>query len=163
MVLRFSLILAFFLYLGACSPIHHIRGNLPTDEVLAQIKIGQQTREQVRAILGPPTIQQQFRGDGWYYVGERTKNVAFFLPEIIERKVIFITFDAKDVVQSIDMRDATEETVVTIVERKTPTLGRDPSLFKELFSTFGKIDQGKHTGGYVHSKQETAAGAHNIE
>lgn len=143
---RFVCLLSLFIFLEGCTPIYHVHGNLPLESALAKIELGKTTQQQVVAMIGLPTTKQIFQGEGWLYVGERTKNVSFFDPEVIERRITLIQFDDQGIVKSVETRNAGREMIVDMTDKETPTMGRDPSLFKELFSTFGKYDHGKHKG-----------------
>ncbi len=145
--IRLLCCLALVLLAGAgCSPTLHIRGNLPDEKDLAKVQAGVHTKEQVLTLLGPPSTTENFSGNYWVYIGEKTSDVAFFRPEVLKRYVTFISFDDNGVVTSITTDDASQGETVESVGRVTPTMGRDPSLFKEIFAV-GKIDQAKHQRG----------------
>ena len=142
-----SLSLLFFLC--SCESKINVRGNLLTDTDMRQIKIGETTQQDLETILGPPTYVEEFGGKGWYYIGEETNTTSFFHPTLEERKIIYFSFDATGRVQRIKINDETDALDVKIEEDKTPTLGRDPALFQEIFGSIGKYDEGKHKAGYV--------------
>lgn len=141
--------LTLIVLLAGCESIIHLRGNYVEEADLQKIEAGVTTRKEVFTLLGPPSHIQMFDGEGWYYLGEKTKEVSFFHPEVLTRKVIYISFAANDKVEKIDIQDDIEGFKFEIIEEKTPTLGRDPSFFKEIFGSIGKYDEGKHRAGYV--------------
>jgi len=146
--LRFLCCLALILLGGSgCSPTRHIRGNLPEEQDLSKIQAGVHTKEQVFKLIGPPSTVETFSGNSWIYIGEKTSDVAFFRPKVLKRRITFISFDDQGIVTSITTTDERLGSPVESVERVTPTLGRDPSLFKELFSTIGRYDHAKHQRG----------------
>lgn len=142
-------LLLVILLLTACESMVHVRGNLLTEDDMKHIQVGKTTQEELKQILGPPTYIEQFSGKGWYYIGEETHTKSFFDPDVEERQVILFTFDKNGIVQRIQMHDETAGLDVEPNEDKTPTLGRDPALFKEIFGGIGKYDEGKHRTGYV--------------
>ncbi len=146
---KIFLTLSVVFLLCACESTVHVHGNLVTKNDMKKIHIGQTTQEELRQILGPPTYIEQFGGKGWYYIGEETSTRSFLSPSVEERKVILFTFDKNRVVQRIQLHDETEGLDITPNDDKTPTLGRDPALFKEIFGSIGKYDEGKHRAGYV--------------
>ncbi|MGP1394379.1 MAG: outer membrane protein assembly factor BamE, partial [Inquilinaceae bacterium] len=77
----------------ACAPQIATRGNLVEDERLAALEVGFTTEDEVATLLGTPTTISTFEPDVWYYIGQRTRQRAFFEPEIIERRVLMIDFD----------------------------------------------------------------------
>ena len=122
---------------------------MPESKDISKIITGKTTRAEVEKILGPPSSMELFSGEGWYYIGEKTKDIAFFVPEVLTREVTLIQFDNNNVVTSITTHDKTQIVEIEAIEETTPTLGRDPSLLKEIFGGIGKYDEGKHRAGYV--------------
>lgn len=137
------------LILGGCQPIQTIHGNYVQPQDVDKVKINQSTKKEVRLILGPPSFRSSFGPDQWIYIGDRTEEIAFKKPEPIYRKIFILTFNDKGVVTHADVRMTEGNEEIEIVEDLTPTLGRDPSLFKELFGSIGKYDEGKHRPGFA--------------
>jgi outer membrane protein assembly factor BamE (lipoprotein component of BamABCDE complex) len=135
--------------MAGCSPIIHMRGNLPHDEELNKVQAGVHTKGDVLKILGEPSIPELFEGKGWFYIGERTQEVSFLRPKVLTRRVTLIEFDDKDMVSSITTHDEKAGMDIEVSKRETPTLGRDPSIFREIFGNIGKYDHAKHQGGYT--------------
>ncbi len=147
--MRFLYFLGLILCLSGCQPTIHIRGNFVDWEEAQKINVGQDTRAQVKARLGAPTFVQMFGGFQWYYIGERTKELAFFRPTIVERDIIVINFDAQGIVLSIGRQDNIKSFEFERVDRVTPTHGRDPSILKEVFGSVAVGDEGKVRKGMV--------------
>ncbi|PLX29648.1 MAG: hypothetical protein C0582_03740 [Alphaproteobacteria bacterium] len=147
--MKYTLIALSLLFLSSCENTINIRGNLLTAEDMKMIKVGETTKEDLLSIAGPPTYTEQYGGKGWYYVGEETRTTSFFNPKVTERKVIYFSFSDKNVIQRIQIHDESEGLEIKPIGDKTPTLGRDPALFKEIFGSIGKYDEGKHRAGYV--------------
>lgn len=135
--------------LSGCENTINIRGNLLTADDMKKVKVGETKKDDLMVIAGPPTYIEQYGGKGWYYIGEETSTTSFLNPDIKERKVIYFAFNDQDVVQRIQIHDETEGMEIKPLDDKTPTLGRDPALFKEIFGSIGKYDEGKHRAGYV--------------
>lgn len=144
-----SLMLLGAVLLAGCESVVHLRGNYVEEEDIEKIEINKTTRQEVHELLGPPSHVQMFDGAGWYYIGEKTQALSFFKPEVLERILIFISFDKNNIVSSLVQKDSIEGFEFDVTEEKTPTLGRDPSFFKEIFGSIGKYDEGKHKTGYV--------------
>src|SRR3546814_13512823 len=92
--------------LAGCAPTVATRGNLVEDTRLAQIQPGVSTRDDVAVILGTPTTVSTFEDNIWYYIGQRTEKSAFWNPEIVDRRVLEVTFDDQGVVRTIPIRRA---------------------------------------------------------
>jgi len=145
---RLSLLLC-CLFLAACEPTYYWRGNFVLPEDIAKVEISKTTAKELITLWGEPSYRQKFEGKGWYYVGEETDQVTFFKPNLLKRQVIFILFDDKERVVSMTFYDSLEQAQFDYASEKTPTLGRDPAFFKEVFGSVGKFDEGKHKSGHV--------------
>ncbi len=127
--------------LAACSPRLDTRGNLPDPDLLAEIKPGQHNREQVERILGSPSSIAVFGQETWLYVSKRTETMAFFAPEISERKVVILRFDSEGVVADISTLGREHGQVIQPVERETPTAGNEIGFIDQIL---GNMSRFKH-------------------
>ncbi|HYE47682.1 MAG TPA: outer membrane protein assembly factor BamE [Caulobacter sp.] len=125
--------------LAACSPVVATRGHMVDPDRLAEVKVGESTRDDVQTILGSPTNISTFDPNVWYYVGQRVENAAFFRPDVTERRVVAVRFDDADRVAEIQQigLDAAQE--IELVERTTPTSGREFGVLEQLFGNFGRF------------------------
>ncbi len=132
--------------LSACAPRINSHGNLPDPDLLAEIEVGQVNKSDVVQILGSPSSLAPFDESVWYYVSEKTKTIAFFEPEVIERKVIVIRFDKRGIVTALKTFGLEEARKMEMVERKTPTAGNELGLLRQLFGNIGRFDSKKPGG-----------------
>lgn len=142
-------LLSLMILLSACQPTIHMRGNFVDLEDAEKIKVGEDNRLKIKERFGAPTFVQMFKGNKWYYIGERTQELAFFKPEIIAREIIVIDFDDNGFVSSVKRQKDIENFDFELNERITPTYGRDPSLLKEVFGSVAIGDEGKMRKGMV--------------
>lgn len=126
--------------LGACAPKVDIRGNLPDPERLSEISPGEQSRGEVEEILGSPSSVAVFDQETWFYVSQRTETVAFFEPEVKERKVVILKFDKDGIVSKIELLSAEDGKIVQPIDRKTPTAGNEFTLIEQLFGNLGRFN-----------------------
>ncbi|HEY9549731.1 MAG TPA: outer membrane protein assembly factor BamE [Kiloniellaceae bacterium] len=125
--------------LSACGSGVQLRGNTPDPEDVAVIKAGVQSRQDVVDLLGSPSAVSTFEDRKWYYIGQKTQEIAFMKPEVVDRQVLVITFDETGIVEgtkTFGMADAQE---IEPVERETPTEGRDLTLIQQLFGNIGRF------------------------
>ncbi|GAB1479845.1 hypothetical protein MASR2M74_24140 [Paracoccaceae bacterium] len=61
-------LLVTMLVLAACAPIYQNHGYVPSDEELALIEVGQDSRETVAATLGRPPASRLGDDVGWVYL-----------------------------------------------------------------------------------------------
>lgn len=132
-------ILVAALGLGGCVSEIQNRGNLADPDRLAQIHVGETTRDQVLDTLGTPTATATFDKKTYYYIGEVQSQTAFFDPEVKDRKVVAVHFDDADVVSAIDIKGKDDGQDVGMVDRVTPTPGRDASVVQEMLGNIGRF------------------------
>lgn len=126
--------------MSGCSPTTDTRGNLPLKEIVETIERGKHNRDQIAALLGTPSTTAMFgKQETWYYIGKRTETLAFFKPKLLERKILVIGFDDNGVVQTIGSYDASDGKPVTLVERVTPTKGKELGVLEQIIGNVGRF------------------------
>ncbi len=115
------------------------RGNLPDPDRIAQIKPGEQTREDVAQILGSPSNIGSFGDHTWYYISEQTETTAFLEPKVTGRNVLVVSFDEKGRVAEVDTIGLDKGKSVEPVERITRTTGKTIGVFEQMLGNFGKV------------------------
>ncbi|MEP4380188.1 MAG: outer membrane protein assembly factor BamE [Alphaproteobacteria bacterium] len=136
---RHGRILVLLAALSACAPIVNVRGQEPDPDALAAIEPGETSRRDVQQTLGSPSTEGVFRTNIWYYMSERTETVAFFAPELLERKIVAIVFNDRDVVEDVFTYTENDRREVELVSRVTPTAGNELSLIQQLFGNIGRF------------------------
>ena len=126
--------------LTACEARVDVRGHLPDPDLLQDLEVGHITKNEVADLLGTPSSISPFASDTWYYISERTKTVAFFEPEIKERKVLVIKFDGKGVARDVKTYGLEDARKIELVERTTPTAGKELTILKQLFGNIGRFE-----------------------
>jgi len=129
--------------LAGCSPIVNTRGNLAEADRLAEIRPGITTREDVASLLGSPSSTGTFDRNTWFYIGQRTEQTAFFTPDVVERKVVQIRFDDAGLVQEVRQLDQDDGQEVAIVDRKTPTAGRELGIIEQILGNVGRFNSNR--------------------
>ena len=125
--------------LGACTPVKATRGNLLAQEQVQQIEPGVHHKSDVARILGTPTTKAIFDENTWYYVGMQTEQSAFLDPEVVDKKVLKVTFDEMDMVLAVN--DETKKGVdVPIESRVTPTSGQNLTVVQQLLGNIGRFN-----------------------
>lgn len=129
--------------LAACAPTVETRGNLPPPERLAQIRPGQQTRDQVAQILGTPSTLSAFGDPTWYYISYRTETTAFFRPEEVDRTVVAVDFDGGGRVQAVRTLGLEDGREVEFADRETPTAGKELTILQQFLGNLGRFSGSK--------------------
>lgn len=132
---------------AGCAPRIDNHGFLPDKEVIAEIQPGKSDRRQVTEKLGTPLAVGTFDKEVWYYIGKRTETTAFFNPEVLEHKVLIVSFDKQGVVDKVQQVDATKAQDVDIVSRETPTKGRELTILQQMLGNLGRFNAPPEGGG----------------
>lgn len=125
--------------LGGCAKDIDARGNLPPVEALAQLSIGEQTRQDVRGLLGTPATTAVFDDETWYYISAHTTQYAFYPNHELDRTVYAISFDDRGILKDIRKLGLDDGQNVNIAGRETPTKGREFSLIEQLIGNLGRF------------------------
>ncbi|MDD3030235.1 MAG: outer membrane protein assembly factor BamE [Alphaproteobacteria bacterium] len=136
--------------LGACAPTVANRGHSIDADLLAQLKPGLSTREDVAVTLGSPTVVSSFDDKVWYYIGCQTEKYTFSRAKILQEEAVEVDFDDKGVVTAVKNLDIAGASPVQMVERETPTFGQEKTVLRELLGDFSRARpamQKKRTGG----------------
>ena len=80
-----------------------------------------------------------FDDDTWYYISATREYLAYLRPDTRERRVIAVRFDEDGSVAAVDEYGLEDGRVVALVERETPTRGRELSLIEQLLGNVGRL------------------------
>ncbi len=139
---RGAAMLVLAIALLGCARTQDVRGYVPDEELLADLQPGQQSRDQVVAMLGSPSSVATFqeKSDTWYYITTRTKHFAFFDDEIIDQRVVAIEFDDAGRVKQVRHFGLDDAREIEPIERETPTRGKELGFFEQLFGNIGRFN-----------------------
>lgn len=132
--------------LAACSPTLNTRGNLAEMERVELIQPGVTTADDVVGILGSPSTVGTFAPNVWYYIGQRTEKTAFFRPDVVERRVLIVEFDENRVVRDMRRLDASAGQEIELVERQTPTSGKELGILEQILGNLGRFNNAGQDG-----------------
>ena len=82
-----------------------------------------------------------FEDETWFYISQKTETFAFFEPEVQERKVIIVKFDDSGILKDVETLGLEASRDVLPVERETPTLGNEPTMFQQFFGNLGRFNR----------------------
>ena len=128
------------LALAACTPEISTHGYRFDDATLAQLEPGRTTRDGTLQLLGSPSSVATFDDRVWYYVSQRTERMSFYQEEIVDQKVISITFDDQDVIQRIDRQSLEDAKEIALVGRETPTSGSELGILEQFIGNIGRFN-----------------------
>jgi outer membrane protein assembly factor BamE (lipoprotein component of BamABCDE complex) len=125
--------------LSACTPTVTTRGNLLSDTKLALVQPST-AKSEVERLWGPPTLTAPFNENVWYYAGETTEQQGIYEPVVVKRQIIKVAFDAQDTVASIEKVDPAKAKDIEIVDRRTPTAGKEFTALQQAIGNLGKFN-----------------------
>jgi len=130
----------------ACNPTVNPRGNLLTPAALDQITPGSTDKATVTRILGSPSSVATFDDHTWYYISQRTEELAFFKPEVVDREVVVVTFNSDNVVSDVQKLHDRGRNDLEPVARTTPAPGKELSFIEQLLGNFGRFNPASAQG-----------------
>ncbi len=128
---------------AGCEETVHLRGNIPDPAIVKTIRPGATGKADIVRLLGSPSTVATFEKEIWYYIGGKVKTVSFFEPELLERIVLTVHFDKRGVVTGINEKDASKNLKLSLVERETPTKGKELTVIQQLIGNVGRFGNPK--------------------
>ena len=123
--------------LSACVPIKDTRGYVPDEEKVADIKVGQDTKETVQQKLGTPSSTAAWGDPTWYYISVEQERYAFFTPDVTKREILAVQFTDAGKVAELRNYGIEDGQVVALVDRETPSRGKEMSFLQQVFGNLG--------------------------
>ena len=127
------------LAIGACTPTVAQRGNTLENYQVDEIVPGVHTRSDVLRLLGSPTTQATFDENIWYYIGRTTEKHGIMDPEVVEERVVAVTFTQDGIVERIGDING-EKIDVPLSDDSTPTHGNDLTIMQQLLGNVGRFN-----------------------
>ena len=132
--------------LGGCEPDVSLRGFAATPGSVEKLEVGSQSRDDVIRLIGSPSAVSTFNPNVWYYISESQEYWAFLKPEIVEEKVIQITFAETGRIQAIKNYDLKDARDIAMVQRITPSAGKQLTVLEQILGNVGKFNPASKTG-----------------
>ena len=136
------LMLALVASVAACSPVYRNHGYVPSEEELALVEVGKDTRETVGRKIGRPSTSGLLNDVGWFYVQSRWQTRGGFEPKEIDRQVVSITFTEDGTVENVERFGLDDGRVVAISRRVTKPNIRGLTFLQQLFGSVGQLRAG---------------------
>lgn len=130
----------------ACSPTYKFHGYAPSEEELADVIVGADTRETVEEIIGRPSSSGVLEDGSWYYVSTKVEHKTYNAPKAVERQLVAISFDKSGVVENVERFGLEDGRVVTLNRRVTDLPVKGPSALSQILGNIGNLDLGDTFG-----------------
>lgn len=128
--------------LAACSPIYRKHGYVPSEEELADIVPGVDTKDSVAQSVGVPSSSGVLRDSGYYYVSSLVRSRGGFEPTTISRELVAINFDAEGTVTGVQRFGLEDGRVVPLQRRVTASNLQDKTFLRQLLGNLGNFNPG---------------------
>ena len=141
---------ALVLLLAGCAPMVQLRGNWVEPDLVQQLRPGQQTKADVAALLGAPSSTSTFDPNIWFYVGQRTEQIAFLPADVAGQQVLALSFDRGNRLEAYVVKGQSAYRDVAISKDATPTSGKKLTLLEQMIGNVGRFnnkDMRKGPGG----------------
>lgn len=126
--------------LSSCTAQYRSHGYVPSESELATVTVGQDSREDVLALLGAPTVSGVVNDTGFYYVQSRFRDFAYQASQEIDRQVLVVSFGPAGTVSNIERFGLQDGQVVTLSRRVTQDNVRDTTFIRQLLGNVGNFD-----------------------
>ncbi|MBU2360500.1 outer membrane protein assembly factor BamE [Loktanella sp. M215] len=130
----------------ACTPIVRNYGYVPTPDDLAQITVGQDTRDSVTTLIGPPTTTGMLGTDAYFYVQSRFETVGARAPVEVDRQVLAVSFASDGTVSNVEQFGLQDGRVIALSRRVTTDNVRDSTFLRQLLGSVGRFNAGDFLG-----------------
>lgn len=125
----------------ACAPVINTRGYVADTALESGIRAGNDTKQTIQDRLGYASTTATFGGDNtWYYISYREKQVAFFTPTVLERKILAVSFDNDGKVTGMRRYGLEQGRVINFETRETPARGRELTFLQQLLNAKAGAD-----------------------
>lgn len=135
-----TICLAAVIAVAGCVAQYRLHGYTPSDEDLANVLVGVDTRDTVAEVVGPPSTAGVMQSDAYYYVSKNVRHYGMKEPEIVDRQIVAISFDDEGVVSNIERYTLQDGRIVTLSRRVTGDGVNDQSFLSKLFGNVGGLD-----------------------
>ncbi|GAA0303832.1 outer membrane protein assembly factor BamE [Rhodovulum strictum] len=114
-------------------------GYAPSEEDLAGIVVGVDTRDSVAELVGTPSVNGVMRDEAWYYVENTWKTVGPRAPENVDRQVVAISFGPNGTVENVERFGLEQGRVIALNRRVTEANVQGISFLGQLFRNLGNF------------------------
>ena len=136
----FSTVAALMLLMGGCSTdyFNQTEGNTPPQRDIASLRQGMK-QDEVRKILGSPSVVSSLDHRSWIYMNSTMKRVAFFKPEEVERNVVAVEFDLDGKVEKVVQLTKDNGVEVIVSKDETPVMSNEEGFMQKYFGGVGQF------------------------
>ncbi len=133
----------------------HYRGIAVSQHDLDELTPGISSEADAQALLGPPTVHEQFDDNNWIYVSQITKMRIGETEGVKQQHVVVLSFGQNGILQGVSQKDLKNGVQVAMDPQTTPVPGGKAGFVQQLIGGVGSYNPGILGGG----AQDTSGGA----
>jgi outer membrane protein assembly factor BamE (lipoprotein component of BamABCDE complex) len=130
------------LSVSACSATYRNHGYVPSDEDLAEVVVGIDTRDSVAETVGVPSSSGVLNESGYYYVATRIRHYGATAPKPVSRELVAISFDQGGVVSNVEKFGLEDGKVIPLQRRVTSSGVGGTTFLRQLLGSLGNLGPG---------------------
>lgn len=135
-----ALALCCLMVVMACSATYRNHGYMPPEEDLQNLVVGVDTRATVDDVVGPPSLSGVLADGDYYYVRSRVREYGMYRPQVIERRVLAISFNDDDTIANIEEFGLEDGQIVPIARRVTDSSVIKNGFLRQMLSNIGALN-----------------------
>ena len=127
---------------SGCVAQYRNHGYVPSEEDLAEVVVGVDTRDSVAETIGAPSSSGVLDESGYYYVATRLKHIGPSQPKPVSRELVAISFDTAGVVSGVERYGLEHGKVIPLERRVTSSGVQDKTFLRQLMGSLGNFSPG---------------------
>lgn len=140
-MLRYFLVIFVVVLVSACTIKTQDHGYDFNNEDLKKLKVQRPSKEEVRRIMGEPSVISSIDTNSWYYISLKTKNIAILKPKISKYKVLELKFDKKDRVYEVIDYSNDKIKKLDFNKWESPSRGSKDDLLQDFIYNMGRFNK----------------------
>ncbi|AZV78087.1 outer membrane protein assembly factor BamE [Parasedimentitalea marina] len=128
--------------LAGCAAQYRNHGYVPTEEELAEVVVGVDTRDSVTETIGAPSSSGVLDESGYYYIATQLRHYGPSQPKPVSRELVAISFDQSGVVSGVERFGLENGNVIPLERRVTSSGIQDKTFLRQLLGSIGNISPG---------------------
>ncbi|MDE4134173.1 outer membrane protein assembly factor BamE [Phaeobacter sp. QD34_3] len=127
---------------AACAASYRKHGYVPSDEQLAEVVVGVDTRDSVAETIGVPGSSGVLNDSGYYYISTRMRHFGAAAPKPVSRDLVAVNFDKNGVVSGVQRFGLEDGRVIPLQRRVTSSSVQDKTFLRQLLGNLGNFGPG---------------------
>lgn len=130
------------LFLQSCVTKVNHHGYIFDKTMIAKIKEGSTTKNEVLEIFGSPSDQSKFGEETWHYISYQTISKTFSMPKINKAEILTITFN-NDLVKKVSNKHLDKSSIAELKldKDRTQTITSTQTTISHFVKNFRKYNQ----------------------